>query len=133
MLWKQYGRERESNMQDYTHEFIEHINILGTEYTAELIEENKDIKFKDADGYVDPTIHLIRVALFEPDLATVSNVATYLKKVMRHEIIHAYLFESGLAECSSSVTNWGQNEEMVDWIARQLPKMKRTMESLNCL
>lgn len=133
MLWKQYGRERESNMQDYTHEFIEHINILGTEYTVELIEENKDIKFKDADGYVDPTSHLIRVALFEPDSATVSNIAVYLKKIMRHEIVHAYLFESGLAECSSTITSWAQNEEMVDWIARQIPKMKRTMESLNCL
>ena len=133
MLWKQYGRERESNMQDYTHEFIEHINILGTEYTVELIDENKDVKFKEADGYVDPTIHLIRVALFEPDSATVSNIDVYLKKVMRHEIIHAYLFESGLAECSSTITSWAQNEEMVDWIARQIPKMKRTMESLNCL
>lgn len=133
MLWKQYGRERESNMQDYTHEFIEHINILGTEYTAELMEETKDVKFKEADGYVDPTSHLIRVALFEPASTTVSNIAMYLKKVMRHEIIHAYLFESGLAECSNRVENWAQNEEMVDWIARQLPKMKRTMESLNCL
>lgn len=133
MLWRQYGKEREGNMQDYTHEFIEHINILGTEYKVELIEENKDIKFKDADGYVDPTSHLIRVSLFEPDSATVSNVAAYLKKVMRHEIIHAYLFESDLAECSNRVENWSQNEEMVDWIARQLPKMKRTMESLNCL
>ena len=133
MLWKQYGRERGSNMQDYTHEFIEHINILGTEYTVELMEETKDVKLKEADGYVDPTIHLIRVALFEPDSSTVSNVAVYLKKIMRHEIVHAYLFESGLAECSSTITSWAQNEEMVDWIARQIPKMKRTMESLNCL
>lgn len=120
-------------MQDYTHEFIEHINILGTEYTVELIDENKDVKFKEADGYVDPTIHLIRVALFDPNSTTVSNIPIYLKKVMRHEIIHAYLFESGLAECSNSVTDWAQNEEMVDWIARKFPKMKITMESLNCL
>ena len=52
---------------------------------------------------------------------------------MRHEIVHAYLFESGLAECSSNITSLAQNEEMVDWIARQIPKMKRTMEYLNCL
>nr|DAG65381.1 MAG TPA: peptidase [Caudoviricetes sp.] len=133
MLWKQYGKEREGNMQDYTHEFIEHINILGTEYTAELIDENKDVKFKEADGYVDPSVHLIRVALFEPTSTTVSNIVVYLKNVMRHEIIHAYLFESGLAECSHMAENWATNEEMVDFIARQFPKMKRTMESLNCL
>lgn len=52
---------------------------------------------------------------------------------MRHEIVHAYLYESGLAENSLSVANWATNEEMVDWIARQFPKIKRTMETLNCL
>lgn len=120
-------------MYDYKQEFIEHINILGTDYTAELISDSKDIKFKEADGYVDPSIHLIRVALFEKDSETVSDVANYIKKVMRYEIVHAYLFESGLAECSGTVDSWAQNEEMVDWIARQFPKMKRTMEALNCL
>lgn len=133
MQWNKYGREGVHKMYDYKQEFTEHINILGTDYTAELISEDKDIKFKEADGYVDPSIHLIRVALFERDSATVSDVEAYVKKVMRHEIIHAYLFESGLAECSGTVGSWAQNEEMVDWIARQLPKMKRTMEALNCL
>lgn len=52
---------------------------------------------------------------------------------MRHEIVHAYLFESGLTECSGAVNSWAINEEMVDWIASQFPKMKRTMEALNCL
>ena len=120
-------------MQDYTHEFKQLVEILGTEYTVELIKEDKDPKFKEADGYDDPSIHLIRVALFEKDSETVSDVANYIKKVMRHEIIHAYLFESGLAECSGAVNSWAKNEEMVDWIARQFPKMKRTMEELNCL
>lgn len=120
-------------MYDYKQEFTEHINILGADYTVELIRDDKDIKFKEADGYVDPSVHLIRVALFERDSATVSDVEAYVKKVMRHEIIHAYLFESGLTECSGTVDSWAQNEEMVDWIAIQLPKIKRTMGALNCL
>lgn len=120
-------------MYDYKQEFKEHINILGTDYTVELISDRKDIKFKEVDGYTDPSTHLIRVALFEKDSETVYDVANYIKKVMRHEIVHAYLFESGLAECSGAVNSWAQNEEMVDWIARQFPKMKRTMEGLNCL
>ena len=58
-----------------------------------------------------------------------------LKQCGREEVhrMYDYLYESGLAECSSSVDNWATNEEMVDWIARQFPKMKRTMEALNCL
>ena len=133
MQWNKYGREEVHRMYDYKQEFKEHINILGTDYTVELISDRKDIKFKEADGYVDPSTHLIRVALFEKDSETVSDVANYIKKVRRHEIVHAYLFESGLAECSGAVDSWATNEEMVDWIARQFPKMKRTMEALNCL
>ena len=41
------------------------------------------------------------------------------KKNIRHEIVHAFLFESGLAENSE----WAQNEEMVDWFACQAPKI----------
>ena len=41
------------------------------------------------------------------------------KKNLRHEIVHAFLFESGLAENSE----WAYNEEMVDWIAKQGPKI----------
>nr|DAG40445.1 MAG TPA: peptidase [Caudoviricetes sp.] len=120
-------------MQDYTREFKQSVKILGTKYTVELIKECKDPKFKEADGYIDPTIFLIRVALFERSNSTIQDTVKYLKKIMRHELIHAYLFESGLAECSVSVNNWAQNEEMVDWIARQFPKMKRTMKALDCL
>ena len=48
---------------------------------------------------------------------------------MRHELIHAFLFESGLAENS----NWARNEEMVDWIARQFPKMAKTFQEVKVL
>ena len=38
---------------------------------------------------------------------------------LKYEITHAFLAESGLrGNC-----DWADNEEMVDWIAIQLPKM----------
>ena len=120
-------------MYDYKQEFSDNVNILGQSYRIEFLAEDKDSKFEDVDGYIDHTVHLIRVAFLQPTKDSVQDLATYAKKVMRHEIVHAYLYESGLAECSSSVDNWVTNEEMVDWIARQFPKMKRTMEALNCL
>ena len=130
---KQYGREEVHRMYDYKQEFSDNVNILGQSYRIEFLAENKDSKFDDVDGYIDHTIHLIRVAFLQPNKDSVQDLATYAKKVMRHEIVHAYLYESGLAESSCSVNNWATNEEMVDWIARQFPKMKRTMEALNCL
>lgn len=120
-------------MYDYKQEFSTFVNILGTQYKVQLLSEEKDEKFDDSDGYIDPTIHLIRIGLFTADKSSCKDLTEYSKKVMRHEIIHAYLYESGLAECSSSVSGWAINEEMVDWIARQFPKMKKTMEALNCL
>ena len=55
----------------------------------------------------------------------------YKKKVLRHEITHAFLYESGLAECSSS--NWATNEEMVDWIARQGLKLYEAWKQAECV
>ena len=48
-------------------------------------------------------------------------------KVIRHELVHAFIFESGLCECCS----WADNEELVDWIARQFPKMNKVFSELN--
>ena len=46
------------------------------------------------------------------------------KKNVRHELVHAFLFECGLAENS----NWAQNEELVDWIAIQGPKIYKAWQ-----
>lgn len=120
-------------MYDYKQEFSDNVDILGQSYRIEFLAEEKDSNFEDVDGYIDHSIHLIRVALLQSKNNSVAALDLYAKKVMRHEIVHAYLYESGLAENSSAVNNWATNEEMVDWIARQFPKMKRTMEALNCL
>ena len=56
----------------------------------------------------------------------VENVEELEKKVLRHEIIHAYLGESGLRSSSE----WAENEEMVDWFAIQFPKILKTFSEL---
>lgn len=38
-------------------------------------------------------------------------------EALHHEIVHAYLNESGLKGNTKSSPNWANNEEMVDWIA----------------
>lgn len=46
-------------------------------------------------------------------------------EVCRHEIIHAFLFESGLIdECS--------DEQLVNYLAMQIPKMLKVFQELNC-
>ena len=52
-----------------------------------------------------------------------------MKATLRHEIIHAFLFESGLQTCAFTIEGpWAENEEMIDWFANMIPKMKVIMD-----
>lgn len=48
---------------------------------------------------------------------------TGIKKVLRHEIVHAFFYCSGL----STQCDYASNEELVDWIAAQLPEMANSI------
>lgn len=48
---------------------------------------------------------------------------------MRHELTHAMLSESGL----QSESAWAMNEEIVDWIAIQGPKLMEVWSTAKCL
>ena len=52
---------------------------------------------------------------------------------LRHEIVHAFLFESGLAESSFSTDAWAKNEEMIDWIAFTGPKIVAAWQKAGCM
>lgn len=102
------------------------VNILGTEYTIKIDNELNDPKLKECDGYCDDTIKLCVVADFIPDIMSKSNLDEYRKKVIRHELIHAFLFESGMAEMS-------HDESFVDWIAAQFPKLQKAFKEADCI
>ena len=103
------------------------IMILGTEYKVTKRKESEDVKLCDCDGYADFTTKEIVLREFsekeknEPQ--SVCDLTVYQKKVLRHEIVHSFLNESGLREC----TTWARNEEIVDWIAIQFWKMADAM------
>lgn len=100
---------------------MEVVNILGTEYSIEFKTTDEDPKLKRCDGYNDKTTKSIVVEFMEQGENTVEDIEIYMRDVLRHELVHAFLHESGLADSS-----WAKNEEMVDWIALQLPKIWRT-------
>ena len=56
-----------------------------------------------------------------------------MKNTLRHEILHAYLEESGLSANSNSTVTWAQNEEMVEWFSIQAPKIYMTYMEVGCL
>lgn len=108
------------------------INILGTEYTITQCHDSDDSRMVDSEGFCDDTTHEIFVETYEGEDGEPNAKAkldVQRKKVLRHEIIHAFAFESGLAENSP----WAQNEEMVDWIALQGPKIYRAWQEAGAL
>lgn len=100
------------------------INILGTEYSLQYLSSKEDKKLENLDGYTDSYLKRIVIEKdFENRLFDETKIKNYQNKILRHEIIHAFLFESGL-ECNSlKIYNWAENEEMVDWFAIQSPKI----------
>lgn len=95
------------------------INILGTEYDLCIGTEKEYPKLKDKDGLCDTSTKKIIVRDMEDqkdDPDSLEDLETYKRKVIRHEIIHAMFYESGLS-------NEYNDETLVDWIAIQAPKL----------
>lgn len=109
------------------------VNILGTEFTVTFADEAERPKLKSCDGYMDFSIKEIVVGKFEPDESSIENLDEYTKKVLRHEIIHAFFYESGLHSSSGDIEAWATNEEMVDWIAIQFPKILKAFQECDCI
>lgn len=110
------------------------VNILGTDYCIEERSKDEDTMLKSSDGYTDKTSHKIVLdALNNRDDSFVDHVDQYKQQVLRHEIIHAYLFESGLSGNANYQIDGQEHPEMlVDWFAIQYPKIRKTFEEAGC-
>ena len=96
------------------------VNVLGTPYTILYRSKEEDNKFNDdCIGYCDPSLHRIVIMKLSEDTSDLGDLKFENQRVLRHELVHAFAFESGLSGYSS----WSFNEEMTDWIANQFPKM----------
>lgn len=102
------------------------VNILGTKYTITESNRFEDPNLEKVDGYCDTSVKTIVINTFKDSPDSLEDLESYKNKVMRHELVHAFLFESGLDCCS-----WADKEEIVDWIAIQFPKLQNVFEQIN--
>lgn len=102
------------------------VNVLGTEYEIIIATKNDYPILEQADGFIDSSTKQIIIEEMKPDEYTKQDMDYYRNQVLRHEIIHAFLFESGL----DSSSEWARNEEIVDWIAIQFPKISDVFEKI---
>lgn len=105
------------------------IGILGTDYQI-LFRKEEDVVLKQNDGYFDKTKKLIVIGIFGKGNMSVGDLEAHQKLVLRHQIIHAFLYESGLDICSDKAEEWAKHEEMIDWFAIQSPKIFKIYKEL---
>lgn len=114
------------------------VSILGSDWSIVFRTADEDDALKnDCFGYADDCLRMIIILKCvepsEPLDIGMPGQSINQKRVLRHEIIHAFLSESGLAVSSLPAESWAINEEMVDWFARMSPKIFDVYKSLEIL
>lgn len=108
------------------------VNILGVNYEIVLQSKSENPKLENAYGICETYSKKI---VIDSEIGTdgnkdnLENIEAFRRKVVRHEIIHAFFHESGLSVNS----DYAMNEELVDWIAFQFPKMFKVFAEINVI
>jgi hypothetical protein len=104
------------------------ISILGQDYDYGEIDARSDMKMEGNDGYCDGYGKIIRVNNTYNDKypTCISDLEAYIRQVKRHEIIHAFFEESGLE-------SYKHDELIVEWIAKQFPKLTKAFQQVGAL
>ena len=108
------------------------ISILGTKYNIRIVPASElPDKAGDTDFY---TKNILLSDLSDINLEeSTKDIEGFKKHSLRHEILHAFMFESGLDMQSNEGVPWALNEEMIDWYAIQSPKIYKVFEELDIL
>lgn len=116
------------------------VNILGEKYTIEekAYEDEPLFEKEGILGYCESYPRLIVYCNMNSnekykDESREAKIACE-KETLRHEVIHAFLNESGLKQCSHGVEcGWSKDDEIVDWFAIQSPKIFKVFQELDIL
>ena len=116
------------------------IPVLGTEYTIRFVEAGQDeyMEKMHYGGYCSADSHEIYILLLNTHEEWVNETEEKIEHqqriTLRHELVHAFLNESGLQWNSFTPDSaWARNEEMVDWVAIQFPKLLKAFEQADAL
>jgi len=112
------------------------VSILGTDYTVLLRTPKEDPALTNLCGYCSYNSHeiVINCDMYYYKDKKDNWIKNDMKEVLRHEIFHAYFNESGLMQCACQFDGaWPKNEELIDWLALQSPKVFKTFDELELI
>lgn len=114
------------------------VNILGTEYRIDVIDPTEEMNKNGYVGLCSSYDRVITIAdlkqMPEYKDLTDKELENSIAETIRHEIVHAFFNESGLK--GSAITYdgpWCKNEELIDWLAIQGPKIMMAWKEAGCL
>lgn len=110
------------------------VSVLGVNYSVYGHVSREDDKFLErCDGYFDKTAKRVVVACEDGD-NELADFEVYRKTNLRHELIHAFLYESGLDGNSHWQNGEDEHpEQTVEWLAIQFPKMIKAFGEADAL
>lgn len=116
------------------------VDVLGTKYEIDFVNysEEEILYMNGFAGFcnkIDKKIVIADPRTLDSYISTSSKTtqANYLNLILRHELVHAFLNESGLDQNAMVFDeSWCNNEEMVDWIATQGEKLYNCWKSIGC-
>lgn len=106
------------------------IPILGSIYKVHIDSYSDNTRYHsdNIDGFEDCStkeIHICDLNTRPKNSCDFLNNDIRTKHVIKHEIIHAFMDESGVFTSS-----WAHNEELVDWIAWHLDGIYNTSQEI---
>ena len=112
------------------------MNINGQDYRVEIAKYEKYYDaFQSRSGWTDFGAKSI-VALDAEDYTKYEDTGLgpesanrITERILRHEIMHAFMYESGL----DTETNFARDEILIDFLAIQLPKIVALMDKHDLL
>ena len=115
-------------------------NVLGTEYEIVYKDYQDDSTFADKGwcgycGEYSKEIVIGNLHTFpEYKNENEETLKAIQKEILRHELIHAFLNESGLSYSTLQYSSgWAKNEEMIDFFAIQFPKIAKVFKELKII
>ena len=109
------------------------VDVLGTEYKIwmDVVKAN-DPTLEHCDGYCDKTVKRIVVA--DVNKSDFDDCEEYRRFLLRHELVHAFLFESGIGGSTKwDVEGEEHPEHLVEWLAYQYPKMLEAFRAVGAI
>ena len=105
------------------------VNVLGTDYDVLMGTLSTDEHYKSCDGYCDwyaKRIHVRKHVREDADRDPMTyddeSMQLHELKNLRHELVHAFLYESGLGYDSNSAGSWATTKKWLIGLLFRCPK-----------